>query len=440
LYRKLAPHTNWQTESDIHDDIYTLIDLEPDTQYEVKVRALPDQVLDDTGQPVDRGLPFETEALRIRTQPLEPRLARKLAQWPPLGVTEPGEWAPEPNAPNLKLWPSYRLGGAQPDERSRIISRIAEYKDELYVVQCSGAGILLAMIRPSDLKPQWPEPKQLVAPVTDAPTAQGNLSTAVFRDKLWLMWSRRPAGKPNSEVTETRQMLLSYDFATGKASEPIVLDSTKPGAGTWQGSLAVWNDQLWLLWTEAWAEGDHIRARVVIASYTPDAGLGKPVVWDACPTAYPYAPSLSAFESDMIVLFSDRAAGETTPGQEPLMCVRFSGSDFHDPQTIQSLGRNRRTHAVQVADSLYAVYESNTEWMQVDDTYTDIAFTRLGPQGRMIETLWYVDDMKGNLSPDIVAYKNSLYVIYTKYDRAPEDLRYPVKCRGTYIGKIDIPQ
>ena len=492
VYQKLARHARWQTEAGIHQHSYTIINLDPGSRYQVKVRGVPAET------PAPARLP-EVGVLPLRTLAADPRPFRKLALWPPAaGADKP--WEGDPKTPEIELWPARPLIGLPADATC---ARLFRYKEALYAVACRGGGIYLWQVQladpvgpkvteekgflyvteqrgkrtrrtkldpptppsrlleysgstwslerrgpddlyllkvpPVDAKVSLEAPKELVAPIKDPMTEQTLPSVVVYRDRLWLTFTRQATGEPGYAVTDARQMLLSYDFATGKVSEPITLDAVKPGAGTTEGGLTVWQDTLWLLWTEVWLEGGAQRAQVVLATYAPDTGLGQPNVWDDCPSARPETPSLAIFENQPFLLFSDLAATRTRNDEEPLMCARFNGTDFQNVVTLQGLGRNRCARGAQVGDSFYVVYETDAEWILSGDLYRDIALTRVGPRGRMVETVWYGDDMKYNVLPDILAEKTGALVVNTKLNRSPGDASDPAKQLGTWMGRIEAP-
>ena len=490
IYQKIARHARWQTESGIRQHSYTIIGLDPGSRYQVKIIGVPAETQASGRLP-------EVGVLTVRTLAPDPRPFRKLALWPP--PAEGGKPWEGGKAPVIELWPSRSLVGLPADATC---PRLFEYKSSVYAVACRSGGIYLWQLQlanaigpkiteekgilyvtephgkgtrrtkldpptppshlldyggatwslergaeglyllkvpPVDAKVSSETPKELVAPIKDPVIQQTYPAAAIYRDRLWLTFTRQATGEPGYALADARQMFLSYDFATGKVSEPITLDAVKPGAGTAEGGLTVWQDTLWLLWTEVWLEGGAQRAQIVLAPYAPDTGLGQPNVWEDCPSARPETPFLGIFENEPIILFSDLAATRTRDDEEPLMCARFNGTDFQNVVTLQGLGRNRCARGAQVGDSFFIVYETDAEWIMSDDLYRDIALTRLGPKGRMVETVWYGDDMKYNVTPDILADKTGAFVVNVKFSRSPGDAADPAKALGTWMGRIEAP-
>jgi hypothetical protein len=250
------------------------------------------------------------------------------------------------------------------------------------------------------------------------------------------MWNRQATGDPKYQIMDSRQHVLTYDFTTGETSKPVTIESTKPGCGTWEGGITVYQGKLWMMWLEVWLNEDkRRRTRVVLRPYE-DGKFTDTMVFENCPSVYPYGPSINTFGDKIILLWSDLAATEKAPESEPLYCTFFDGKKFSNNVMIHEKGRSRYAKGAQLGENFYCTYKCNTQYPKSGYMYHDLALTRIGPEAKEIATTYWVDDVKYNSSPDMTFYNGGLIVVYGKFEHAYGARHDPAICHGSFIGRI----
>ena len=410
-YRETArPKDAWVTFGGLDTGTYSAVGLQPQTAYDFKVRFVWPQHYDELGQAVPTPLePPASLPLQLTTAPYAPRTVGSLRLWPSM---------------HLKTFP----GG-------QTTPRIVTWKDALYVVEAHDQAIHLSRVKPSDLSIEWT--RQLIPRRANPPVVQRVTDACVFADKLYVMVHLRPA---TGGTADAREMIYEYDLQQGKqAAEPLVITAAAPGGGTWGGGLQVYRQELWALWAEAADQQGQRLTRLSLAPVTANT-LGEVHVWQDAPSTLLRSPSLGLFADELLVIFSDLAPSLQRPGYEPLSLVHFNGVSFHGLRKLANLGRNSDGRGAQLGGSFYLLHSTDAPWGSYGGRYRDLRLTALQPDGLALETITYLDDMKCNVSPSATAYKNSLYVVHEKLERAPSDPANPPWSYGTFIGRIDVGQ
>ncbi len=406
-WRPAKRGAKWREAVSVRERVYTVVGLEPETEYEIRVVGEDVEFIDADGQRVKR-----------RGDVYSPRIRAETAKW------QARKFA------GLLLWPERHLD-TFPD--GACYPSIEAYKGALYVVEMRGYAMYLSKVNPRGFAVEWT--KKLVDRVPGC--YQGLTDTCVSEGKLWIVWNRQPTAKPDYNISMSRQYLMSYDLETGEASEPIVIEPTLPGCGTWEGSVEALDGRIWVLWMEARPEGGTRRTKIAIAEYSPESGFSEPIIWRDCPTAYPYGPFLSTYEGQLVVLFSDLEALERE-GREPLYWAKFDGRKFGWVQPIAQVARSRYAKGLQVGRMFLAAYKCNNRWEQKwGYMFHDIALTAIGPDPGWMETVFYADDMKYNSSPDMTMLDGKIYIVYSKWEHAYGIPGDPAFNWGTFIGVIE---
>jgi len=295
------------------------------------------------------------------------------------------------------------------------------------VMEAYGGELWLSRVRPDDLKVLWRT--QIQPPLDERGVCYQAPDLCVDADTLWICWEMRPAAA-GAPPEATRARLMSYDLSHdtdqapgGQVSAPLQLEPRVRGRGTASPTVAVYQNELWLCWTERWRAGDTDRAQVLTGVYNPALGrIADPVAWTDCPSQNPERPSLACFGSDMVLLFTDASA--SAAGTETLMMARFDGGRMFDVATLRQLGRNRQARGVQLYDRFYYVYCSDAAFLTGGGQYLGVALGCMGAPapGGMREALAaglpLMNDMKLNLGPDVTAVGDELFVAFGKWEEA----------------------
>ncbi len=386
----------WETIPGIRTVDYSVVGLTPDSDYQLRVR----------GYPAAGGAAIESEPLRVRTLPDEPRALAGLVLGSPRTLTTSAT----------------AVAGCC----------LEAYGGRLYLLEAEGGALRLSRIDPASLKLEWTCD---VAPPTETPALPClNPDMCVSQNKLWITWT--VAIGPGAH--QLRQRLVFYDLSgepattrpdtAGRLSALLEVQPRTADRGTCGGTVASFLDGLWLAWTEVWEAQGRSHATVILAPYEMWRGqLGNLVAWEDCPTTLPANPAIARFEGSLVVMLTDQEP--IAEGREPLLAARFDGKRFRDVHTVRRLGRSRNPRGVQLYDHFYFVYQSDAAYPAGGGLYYDIALGRLGLQqgggatgaepGQQAPVgIAYVSDMKCNYSPDVAVLGDALYVVCAKQDDA----------------------
>jgi len=398
----------WQTIRNVCSQFHNVIMLSPKTQYEFRARAILPARLDQDGKRIAGGPAENSPVVRAQTTAVAPKA-----------------WQ------GLKLSPTWHVNTFP---ANTYYPCIEFYDGFFYVVECWGGGLHLSKIRPKDFGAEWT--KQIVPKVQKVSTYQGIPDTCIFGNKLYVMWNRQATGNPKYVIMDSRQLFVTYDLKTGKLSAETAIASTKPGCGTWEGGLDVYQGKVWMMWLEVWLkEKNRRRTRLVMRPYVDGKFTGTHV-FDNCPSAYPYGPSMSTFDGKLILLWSDLEATEKNTEHEPIYFTFFDGQRFSESVKFNDKVRSRYAKGAQLGDSFYCIYKCNSQYPNTGYMYHDLALTRIGPGGRDIETIYWVDDVKYNSSPDMCRMGDALYAVYGKIEHLYGRRDDPAIDHGSFWGKI----
>lgn len=408
-YRPNA-QTEWQTVLHVQpwENPYTLVMLKPNTNYECRVRVLPQPVANLHGKVVP-STAAESSPVEIKTQ----------------SQAQVGEFA------GFRLNSTRHIPGGL-----TTYPCVESHGGLLWLVDGS---LNLIKLDPQTAEPAYISEQPLAAwPMPSPRGYMGIPDTTIFEGRLWVTYNIQPTRNPQGyEINQSRQLLLSHDMATGRVSEPVVVKPLKPEYGSWEGGVEVWRDKLWVMHMDVWKEGNVRRTRIVLRTFA-DGKFGPPVVYDNCPTVYPYGPSISVYDDKLILLFSDLAACEIDPNHEPLFYSLFDGKTFSEARILQDNGRNRYAKGVQVGDRFICAYKCSAPYFEeFGYQYHDVALSVFTPgSDQDVQTTMWVDDRKYNSSPDMAWHGDRIFVVYNKFEHLYGQRDNPAIRYGDFIGSI----
>ncbi|MFH1265940.1 MAG: fibronectin type III domain-containing protein [Planctomycetota bacterium] len=401
---------DWQTVPNVlsWEDPYTLIMLEPNTDYECRVRGLPQSVADLEGKVIPSEA-AESSVIVVKTKS-EP---------------EPGDFA------GFRLFPTGHVPGGL-----TTYPCVESHGGLLWLVDGS---LNLIQLDPGTGKLVSASERPLASwPMPPPRGYMGIPDTTILDGKLWVTYNCQATGNPEGyEINQSRQFLLSYDLATGEVSDPVAVEPLEPEYGSWEGGVEAWRGKLWVMHMDVWKEGPVRRTRVVLRTFA-DGRFGEPVVYENCPTVYPYGPSISVFDDKLILLFSDLAACENDSNQEPLLYSLFDGKTFSEAKVLQDVGRSRYAKGVQVGDRFLCAYKCSAPYYEkFGYQYHDIALSLFTPgTDEAVRTTMYVDDRKYNSSPDVARHGDRIFVVYNKFEHLYGQRDNPAVSYGDFIGSL----
>lgn len=356
---------------------------------------------------------------RIRVAPADDPSARP--QWREVEV----QTAPDQplDIAGLRLWPPRPLTASPPTAMTW--PALESYQGRLYVLEAYGCELWLSRVMPEDLKVLWRT--RILPQLDESGVCYRAPDLCVHGQTLWISWEAHPTTS-NAPPDPTRARFMNYDLSHdtdqapgGQVSAPLELEPRVRGHGTASASIAVYQDELWVCWTECWQDKGADRAQVLTGLYEPTVGrVIDPIQWTDCPTAAPKHPSLARFGSDMVLLFTDASA--SVSGTETLMMARFDGGRIFDVATLRRLGRNRQARGVQLYDRFYYVYCTDAAFPAGAGQYFGVALGRMGAPGpggmreALAAGLPLMNDSKLNVGPDVTAVGDELFVAFGKWE------------------------
>ncbi|MCE5241403.1 fibronectin type III domain-containing protein [bacterium] len=392
-------HQNWPRNRRVTLDgipgfVYSLVGLQADAPYQVRVRPMWPEHYDEAGHVVPAPVtPTPPEPLVFTTKPWQYREAGPLRIWPMAPVPAPGNVGHNP-----------RLGAAQ---------------GHLYLAQESDGGVALLKIAPEPLKVVWS--KQVVPPPTDGP-APVLRDLHVEGESLDLLVQRGP-----QEVA-----LLRLGLDGEQVAPETVLPLCAAPARIAQAGLAVFRDGLWVVWVESTADDPtHGLLRLGLLA---EGGLTKTFAWDKAPVAYPGDASAAGYGDELRIAFCDAPSAS---GFQPLRLVSFNGLDFGSLRKLRDMGCNRQPRARQFGPALHVAYASDVNYLGQRGRYCDLMLTTLLPGTLELETVTVVDDRKYNCSPGLSVLGESLWLVHEKLESAPTAETPRPRSYGVFIGRAD---
>ena len=198
IYRRRARVRDpWETCPVTRDSRYSVVGLQPDTEYDLRVRTPWPAHLDESGKPVPSPvLPGETRSLTVTTGAMQPRRVGTLRLFPtlPLGTFPGGQSSP----------------------------RLASWGKSLYVVEGHGGGIHLSRLQPTSYAVDWT--RELIPPRSNPISEQHLVDATVFADRLYMLYDLRERGRPGYRPTDSRALLVTYDLQQDRLlGEPLTI-------------------------------------------------------------------------------------------------------------------------------------------------------------------------------------------------------------------------
>ncbi|MHB8996034.1 MAG: fibronectin type III domain-containing protein [Armatimonadota bacterium] len=405
------PRDERATFSGIDTLTYSAVGLGHGTAYDFRVRYVMPQHYNELGQPITAPVvPPPSPDLRITTAPFAARSVAGLRVWPPTHLNT--------------------FHGAQTSPR------IVTWKDALYVVESHEETVYLSRVRPTDLTIDWTR-ELITAPTTTGGVLQRVTDASVFADQLFVMTDVEPLGGP---ITASRQFVYAYDLQQQTlAVDPVAIQPVTSGAGTRQGGLGVFRQQLWALWSEVVDQQGQWPTRLMLAPITNNV-LGELHIFQDAPSPFLGSATCNVFGGELLIGFSVFGADRQRPGYEPLSLVRFDGVTFHGLRKVADLGRNSDGRGAEVGSNFYLLHSTDLPWASYGGRFRDLRLTVLQPDGLAMETITYLDDMKYNISSSATAHDNTLYVVHEKLEREPVPGAPPPWSYGTFIGRVEVGQ
>ena len=397
LYRKRG-EKDWKIVRNVFERRYNVILLEPDTDYEFRIRSVREE---------RKGAPELSDVVEARTRPYYE-----------------------------EEWHGFRLGRTRHVDTFPAGSHypaLEVYNDTFYLIEALPEGLFLSKLTPQlgvlDQKLIVPRKPNYYVGIQDSCLHQG---------KLYVTWNEQ-GGNPANTVPNS-QHLGVYDMATDNFRYLTAVQSTEKGTCTWEGGVESWRGKLWVLYLDVWPTGHGQETKVVLRVFDPARrDFTEEYIWEDCPTTYPYGPSLGVFNDQLIILYSDLEpiARGRQANYEPLYYVRFDGESFHSVTKVDDRLRNRYAKGVEYGGRFFMFYKSNANYPEEGYAYHDIALSTIDKRTGKIDTTTHVKDRKYNSSPDATIYDGKLLVIYNKIEHSYGRPHDPALSMGCFLGDIE---
>jgi hypothetical protein len=396
----------WRTAATVAAQSYCVQDLKPGRDYRIRVSPAD-----------DLGARSAWREVALQTRAIQPLDVAGLRLWPPQRLAT--------SAPTAMTWPA-----------------LEAYRGRLYVLEALGCELWLARVVPDDLRVLWRT--RLAPQVDETGMCYQAPDLCVQGETLWITWEAHPTAA-DASPDSARARLMYYDLARdtdqapgGQVSAPLELEPRIRGRSTESACVAIYQDDVWVCWSEQWQDGGVSRGTIWTGVYDRNVGrVADPIPWLSCPTPCPRRPSLARFGADMVLLFTDAAAAET--GTETLMAARSDGGRIYDVAALRRMGRCRQARGAQLYDRLYYVYASDASYPAGGGQYFDIALGRMnalstgGLRATLLTGLPVSSDMKLNIGPDVAAVGDQLFVAFGKWEEEAVANRHGW---GTWVARV----
>ncbi|HOX86762.1 MAG TPA: fibronectin type III domain-containing protein [bacterium] len=399
FYRRAGEH-HWQSCAQVFERPYSLIFLQPDTRYQIRVR------------------------LEERPQRLSPVQTVTTAE------SQERSWQ------KAQLCAERPLEGFIP---ASLYPAVEIYQDKLYSVEMGSdmrAGQSLGLyLSVYDRQFQLLEQKRLVEATR---SYIGIQDATLHQDKLYVTWN-------DIELAENyyRMGIGVYDFDSQEFDILLRSQGAQTGARAWEGGIQSWRDKLWVVSLDQVDDPDggvySWKTQIVLRQFDPDTKCFADSFFidDGSGSSLVYGPSISVFGDELIILYSDlQPFSRSNEDVEPLYAVFFDGKSFHDRMLINDQVRNRYAKGVQYGDRFWLVYKSSMNYPGTDYFYHDIALSTIQIDSKNVETTVLVQDRKYNSSPDLAIWGDALIAVYNKLEHLYTNDTDPAERYGCFVAEI----
>ena len=394
--RGTSAERRWKRISDIQGNTWTVSALRPDALYRFRLHV-------STGK--------DTAYQEIISKEIEAStLSEKTVRWDILDVQSPRQLATS-------------------TQTSPAFCCIENWNNQIYLLESTGSKLIIKRLNTLTLQVELT--RELISPLDETPDFNMP-DTCVFRDQLWIIWHSRKPGRTPQDAPRYRVRLASVDLASlDNATKPVslgaILELPPRGGGTstsW-GSIAVFQDSIWVCWTEYRSGPMGVpRSNLQLGQYDPEKGyIPYPIIWTECPTNRPERGHISIFGADLQLLFSDAALQDRQPGTVPLLAANFDGKRFYDLHQVRNLGINTAARGVQYFDKYYFAYETDVQYPTGAGLFQDIHSGRFpSSDARGLTALDILNtgfpltsDRTYNTMPDLTVLNDELFIVWTKW-------------------------
>lgn len=349
---------------------------------------------------------------------------------PPVTLLRPTEWA------SLRLWParyveSFAGGTTNP--------AVAAYAGKLLLVEVYQGALYLSQLEPDSLKVIG---KRTLSGLQSGRTVK-DVDAVVVKGVLWVTWISQAASK-------SRQMFLQHNLQTAVSASPVE-EHLAIGC-----SLAVFSDQLWVLWRSPGPSGG-----LCLARYDAASGLGQPQQWPiqraervggavdlggelflagikTAPVMKLPAPikppALVGGQRTSVI--RPQVKPQPARSVHQLWAAKFNGQRFYGSQMLRGHGNFSHPACAMLDGQVITVYASGLPADSGATLQSSIDITVIMGEGGEVTSTSY-DSGGHNVAPDVVGIGEALFVAYNKWSANPDSAADAVN-RGTYVGKIEL--
>ncbi|MBN1541134.1 fibronectin type III domain-containing protein [candidate division KSB1 bacterium] len=400
LFYRQEGERHWQSCDQIFERPYSLIFLEPDTRYQIRVR-------------IDERPHRLSPVLTVKTAPEQEK-----------------SWQNRRISTEFPL-PSFIQGSLYP--------AIEVYGDKLYSVEVltdEQRGVMEGLyLSIYDRSYRLLEQKRLVEYTT---SYIGIQDATVHQDKLYITWNDIELSK-----AYYRMGIGVYDLTTQTFEILVRSTGAQADARAWEGGIESWRDRLWVVSLDQYDDPNgglyKWKTQIVLREFDPiRRAFGDSVfVYNNSGSDFAYGPSLSVFEDELIILYSDlQPYSRSGEDYEPLYAVFFDGRQFHDRLLINDRVRNRYAKGVQAGDRFWLVYKSNMNYPGTAYWYHDIALSTIDLRDKSVQTRALFQDRKYNSSPDLAVWGDDLIAAYNKIEHLYTNEEDPARRYGCFVVEI----
>jgi len=387
--------------TNIPSHAYSLVGLEPGTEYEIRLRLLWPEFYDERGQLTKSpACPTEPPPIKLITPAWQPRSLGFWRLWPPVACQRlPG--------------PGYN-------------PRIEAAGEHLYIGYEYGGNIYLSKISPTRMpqcQPEWT--REILASAT-AHDSLKLVDMCVEGTKIYLLYQQ----------ADKNLGLALFDWELEQIEVPIDLQIAASVPHLKQMALSCFRNELWIIHSTA-ALLMNGRQEAHLIKMSPEKNIHILNLSSLVKMLDVQEIAAAPVGDELMLLFTARFPDPQGTAQMALFGASFNGLSLRWLRKLHEMERIRQPRLCALGAALYAAFVVEKPASAQERNYSSLQMASLAATQPVEEIVSYVDDIKYNYSPDLTLLNNSLWLVHEKWEFAPTSENPPPRYHGLFLGRVD---
>ncbi len=381
---------------------YSLVGLEPSTEYEIRLRLLWPEFYDERGQlSTAPARPMDPPPIKMITPSWQPRSLGFWRLWPPVACQRlPG--------------PGYN-------------PRIEAAGEHLYIGYEYGGNIYLSKISPTRMPQCQPEWTREILASESARDPLKLVDMCVEGTKIYLLYQQ----------ADKNLGLALFDWELEQIEAPIDLQIAASMQNLKQMALSCFRNELWIIHSSAALPINKRQEAHLIIKISPEKNVHILNLSSLSKMLDVQDIAAAPVGDELLLLLTARIPDPQGRAQTALFGASFNGLYLRWLRKLHEVERIRQPRLCALGAALYAAFVAEKPASAQERNYSSLQLASFAATQPVDEIVSYVDDMKYNRSPDIVVLNNSLWLVHEKWEFAPASENPPPRYHGLFLGRID---